>query len=408
MGAEAIELLHADIDARPAVGGVVDGEARAGRRLEPRRRLTVQTALVIVGNQRSQRRGELAIGELAERRLARQRGREPLVEPGNQCLVGQVRDGGINAAQEDGPSAQTARLVAPGQCGQPTLAHFVKQRLEDQRRVGAVDDPLLEHQAAQRHDRLGLQPAAGVALQARLAGEAIGEGDPQLARVELGGQQDAVARLAAAELGHRQPRRLRERLGRLHEDAAAAGELEVAGRPARLGDPLGPRLGEQQGVAERGCAGGGARFGGPAARELAGIAGALASVAAERLQTQPQIDVAAAEATFDDQRGDARGALALAGGGGAQHHMGKPRRQGDVGHAPAVVGQRAGGIERPQPLQQDAGLGHRGGRRPVEEGQAGAVARAPERQVERHAGKIGLEDLRTVEGREPTRLALVP
>ena len=74
--------------------------------------------------------------------------------------------------------------------------------------------------------------------------------------------------------------------------------------------------------------------------------------------------------------------------------MGEARRQRQVGQRAAVGGEDAVGVERLEPLQQGAGLGEGGGRRRIEEGEVGRVARAPAGEVEREAGEVGVEDLR--------------
>jgi hypothetical protein len=61
MGRQTEQLLHPHIDARSAVGGVVDGEAGAGRRGEPGWGLGVEAAVQVPGDQGADRVGQRAV-----------------------------------------------------------------------------------------------------------------------------------------------------------------------------------------------------------------------------------------------------------------------------------------------------------------------------------------------------------
>ncbi len=63
MGAEPEQFLHADIDARAAIGLVVNGVGRSGRRRPARRRVGVQPALRLPGNQAQQRAAEVDVAQ---------------------------------------------------------------------------------------------------------------------------------------------------------------------------------------------------------------------------------------------------------------------------------------------------------------------------------------------------------
>ncbi len=90
---QAEHLLHPDIDARPALGGIVDGEAVAGGRGPARRRGRLQPPLLLPGHERPDSPVERVGLEGGQRSYAGQQRRQPVVQGADQGLVRQVGPG---------------------------------------------------------------------------------------------------------------------------------------------------------------------------------------------------------------------------------------------------------------------------------------------------------------------------
>jgi len=168
MLAQAIDLLHSDIDARAGLGGVVDDEAVAGGGGPAGGRLGVQATLDVPGDQGAQGGVERVGLERGERPESDEGRSQPVVQPGNQGGVRQVRPGRVTGVQEGGARPQAGGGLAPGQGREAVAADAVGQRLGDQRRVGVVVDGLTDREAAQAGQALGAQAAAAALLQAIL------------------------------------------------------------------------------------------------------------------------------------------------------------------------------------------------------------------------------------------------
>ena len=116
---EAEQFLHPQRDARAALGFVVDRRRGAGRRDEMGRRLGLQPARQVVGQQRVQRLAEFVAGKLVEPRLAEQERRQP-VGRGGERRVGEVGPRlAFGAAQKTDPPAPLRQRLRPRQARQP-------------------------------------------------------------------------------------------------------------------------------------------------------------------------------------------------------------------------------------------------------------------------------------------------
>ena len=314
---QAEELLHPHLDARPALGGVVDGEARAGRRVQARRRLGDPAGAGRPrGSARAARRRRSPSLSAASADVPASSGASQSSRPRQQRRVGQV--GRSPASRPRRKAARARRRLAAVAPGQRAQALARAPRPAAPRRSAPGRGWSIRRSSSTRRPSattsLGPQPAAGVgSSRPRRGSSRSAKAVLQLGLVERRGQQDAVARLAAAQFAPPPARAPAPGLGRLQVGAAAGGQLEFAGRAARLGDPLRIGLGQQQARRSSGAApAGAAGLARPSARpELRGVAGPRAAVAAEAVQPVAQVDVAAAEAALDEQRGDPRGALGL-------------------------------------------------------------------------------------------------
>jgi hypothetical protein len=87
---EAEQLLHADVDARAAIGGVVDLRTRAGGRLEALGGEAVERPALLPRQQAADSGLQLGGGELGEAGAILQQGGEPVVEAVQERGVGEV------------------------------------------------------------------------------------------------------------------------------------------------------------------------------------------------------------------------------------------------------------------------------------------------------------------------------
>ena len=78
MFGEAEQFLHPNRDRRAAFGFVINGDRRAGRRDEMRRRLAVEAPRQSVRQHRVQRGGEILGRKIGKAGLAEEMGRQPV------------------------------------------------------------------------------------------------------------------------------------------------------------------------------------------------------------------------------------------------------------------------------------------------------------------------------------------
>ena len=402
MDRQAVELPDPHLDLRPALGGVVDGEAVAGRGGEARGGLGVEAALDLPGNERPQRVFDLVVRQLGQTGLAGEQRGQPVVETDNQGLVRQ------RMADEGQPGAQAFAGLAQRQGRQPFAANLVGQGAGDHRRVGLLDTPVLDRQLVEAQQATAAHLAVALDLQPVLGDQSVGEGLAQRRLVERRGQQDAITGGAAAQFADGDPLFAGQHVGGLNMGATTGGQLELAVRATRLRDPFGESLGQQQGLVERRLFGRRSRALRPAFGQLACIAGAGTAIAVEGFETVAEVHIPAAETALGQQGGDLRRQQRLPPGCAAHDHVRQPGRQRQAGERLAVGGQGALPVQRLQPDQQRPRLVEgRGGRR-IEEGQAGRVTGAPAGQVERQARQIRLKNLRPAERNQGPGLGLLP
>ena len=121
-----------------------------------------------------------------------------------------------------------------------------------------------------------------------------------------------------------------------------------------------------------------------------------------------EIDAIAAEPALGEHGGNFRGFFARAQAIGIHDHPRQPRRQRQGAQAPALPGDPAIGIERPEFAQQTSRLLQRGRRRRIEKRQRGRVADPPLREIEHQRRQIGAKNFRLGIGRKRRGLRLVP
>ncbi len=183
------------------------------------------------------------------------------------------------------------------------------QAAGDQGEVG-LDGAGLDDQRAEPRHAPGLQPAAGVGGDLGLHRHPVGEGGGQFGLVEGGGQQDAVARRAAAELADRQPGFARQR-PRAAPDRRRGRWPAGTRRACRA--PWRPAPDRRRPAARASEAGPAPRSGrcasasrGPAVGQGQGVGAAAAALALQPLEPIGQVDAGSAEAAFAQHGGDAR------------------------------------------------------------------------------------------------------
>ena len=91
--------------------------------------------------------------------------------------------------------AEGVGTLCPGQDAEAAAAHLLKQSRLNELGMGIGDQPLLHHKTSQPQGLGGPQAPARPGPNTLLAGHFTGEGPHAVRRIELGGQQDAVARL---------------------------------------------------------------------------------------------------------------------------------------------------------------------------------------------------------------------
>jgi hypothetical protein len=90
MGVEPEQFLQSDGNRRALLGLVIDREHGAGRRLEMRRRLTLEPRAQFPGQQRHQCIRKVAGGKLLQRSLAVERRHQPSLALRHERIVGQI------------------------------------------------------------------------------------------------------------------------------------------------------------------------------------------------------------------------------------------------------------------------------------------------------------------------------
>ena len=229
----------------------------------------------------------------------------------------------------------------------------------------------------------------------------------QRRRIDRNGQPDAIPRIPAAQLCHRQPGLPRQGLSRIKEGPSPRGQEHLARLAPGLRHPFRKGFGQQG--ADIGLAALTATCRpGPSLRQSDRVACSRRPVALQTPQPIPQIKVIAAEPRLAQHRRDPgpEGGIARIAGDG--DHMRQPRRQRDPRHPPSMGCQRPGLIQRTQSFQHLARLGERPRRRLVQQGEPLCRPGTPSGQVEGKARQVRLQDFRPLVRHQPARLRLVP
>src|SRR5689334_398741 len=123
MFGEAEEGLDPRSDGRPGLGLIVDSVAASGRSDELCRDKAVQALARLPAEQGLERRAEFAAGYVAETALAREKRRQPFIEPFHEGVVAEVGQAVVAHACEQKSTAQRFSAVAPRQQGKAVAAH---------------------------------------------------------------------------------------------------------------------------------------------------------------------------------------------------------------------------------------------------------------------------------------------
>ena len=126
--------------------------------------------------------------------------------------------------QEGKACPQSRRLLAPAQAWQSVRLDLGAKGVRQLGRIRGADDLLVQHEGSDAPYTPDHRPPRGLARQTILGLDQTREAIAQRFLVQRGGQADPVARLAAAQFAHRQPGLARQRIGRIQQGAASAGQ----------------------------------------------------------------------------------------------------------------------------------------------------------------------------------------
>ena len=309
--------------------------------------------------------------------------------------------------QKGQPRPEAFRLFAPTQRAQPLGLHLGAQGGVQHFCVRRADHLLVQNDGADPSRPPDHRPTGRFARHPVLDGDKTRQLGFHRLRIQRRRQPHPVAHIAAAKFGDRQPRGARQMIRRLQHGAASAGQQELAGPAPRPRDPLREGLGQQQSRMDR-LARPAARRPGPAIRQLQRIARARRPIPRQADQTVRQIDARSAQPRLAQHRGDPSAGQGVAPVRGDRDHMGQAWRQRDFRQPHPMFRQSAIGLQRTQPAQHLARLGHRASGRRVQQRQSLDRPRAPSRQIQRKAGQVRLLDFGPLVRDQPPRLLLVP